>query len=129
MMTMNRDENDPQFGDIGYTMPSTGVQNTLSNPTMEAANKSLVDQTDALRKKYPLIFKEGTTQNKAYVADFNAANPKYNQLNDFDKLSARTGYMSKMKDNPAYAEDLPLDKKPESQPILPIAGPNDLQPN
>ena len=129
MMTMNRDENDPQFGDIGYTMPSTGVQNTLSNPTMEAANKSLVDQTDALRKKYPLIFKEGTTQNKAYVADFNAANPKYNQLNDFDKLSARTGYMSKMKDNPAYAEDLPLDKKPESQRILPIAGPSDLQPD
>ena len=88
-----------------YTAPiGTGPKNTSSNPAIETANKSLVDQTDDLRKKYPLIFEKGTTQNAAYVADFNKAIPDYAKLNNFDKLSARTGYMSKMKDNPTYAE-------------------------
>jgi hypothetical protein len=115
MMTMNRDENDPQFGDIGYTMPTTGVQNTRSNPTVEKANQLLVDQTAALRKKYPLIFEKDTAQNKEYVKNFNAANPRYSELNDFDKLSARTEYMKKMEDNPAYAE---------TPPVLPSGAPN-----
>jgi hypothetical protein len=84
--------------------PKTGVQNTLTNPTIENANKLLIDQTDTLRQKYPLIFEEDTEQNKAYVADFNTAIPNYKDLNDFDKLKARNRYMLKMEDNSKYAK-------------------------
>jgi hypothetical protein len=116
-------ENDDVINYSYYGPLGEGPQNKVTNPTMTAANKLLVDQTDALRKKYPSIFQKGTTQNKAYVADFNEANPNYNQLDDYNKLSARTKYMSNMKDNPKYAE-LPL-ALPAGAPPNPPKDPED----
>ena len=109
------DENDgtnySYYGPLGE-----GPQNKVTNPGIEKSNNSLLDQTDTLRKKYPLIFEKDSEQNKAYVAAFNAAIPNYKELNDLEKLNARTEYMSKMKDNPAYAE---------TPPVLPSGAPKD----
>lgn len=126
----NKDTTDPDERKmLGYTEENDGnnysyhgpagegPQNKVTNPTMENNNQLL----DQLRKKYPLIFELGTEQNKAYVADFQKANPDYKDLNDDDKLTAKIKHMSGIgdgEDDPRYAETPPA-SPPGTGPVTP----------
>ena len=119
---------------FSYYGPSgDGPQNEVTNPTMDAYDK----ENQRLYKSNPSLFKEGTPQNKRFIADFLKNNPTYNQLKPIDKLKMRTEHMSKLGphllgDPEAYGETPPgvtlLEPPQPSEPIEPPAGASVLQP-